>query len=52
MQADHDAIPGWHAPEANNPRSPLLRGLWWLLTTVAIGFGVVAAIVLIVSGLF
>ena len=52
VQADHDAIQGWQTREADKTGSPLLHGLRWLATTVGIGLGVVAAIVLIVSGLF
>jgi len=52
VQADHDAISRWQPRETNGRRSPFLRGLWWILSTVGIGLGVVAVIVLIVSGLF
>jgi len=52
VQADHDAISRWQPRETSGRRSPFLRGLWWILSTVGIGLGVVAVIVFIVSGLF
>jgi hypothetical protein len=51
VRADHDAISEWQTRETNGRRSPFLHGLWWTLSTVGIGLGVVAAIVLIVNGL-
>jgi hypothetical protein len=52
VRARNDISPPWEVSETTaEGRSPLTDSLIWFLSTVGLGIGIVAAIVLVVNGL-